>query len=273
MSTRIHPTAVVDPSAELAAGVVVGPHAVIGAEVTIGEGTEVGAGAHIQGPTRIGRENRIYSHAAIGFPPQDLKFAGERVALEIGDRNHFREFCTVHRGTGKGGGVTRVGSDGLFMVYSHIAHDCQVGDRVLFANSGTLAGHVEVGDDAAIGAFSAVHQFCRVGRHAYIGGFSRLLTDALPFVKTVGIRPACFGLNRIGLRRKGFEPATIKALETALRIFLRSGLNSSQALARLEAELGAEAEVRYLVEFVRGSRRGVCRALPGRRGGDEAQDE
>ena len=273
MSARIHPTAIVAPSAELADGVVVGPHAVIGPEVTIGEGTEIGAGAQLEGPTRIGRENRIYAHAVIGFPPQDLKFAGERVSLEIGDRNHFREFCTVHRGTGKGGGVTRVGSDGLFMVYSHIAHDCQVGNRVLFANSGTLAGHVEVGDDAAIGAFSAVHQFCRVGRHAYIGGFSRLLTDALPFVKTVGIRPACFGLNRIGLRRKGFEPATLKALDLALRIFLRSGLNTSQALARLEDELGGDAEVRYFVEFVRGSRRGVCKALPGRRGGDDAQDE
>ncbi|MCL4837632.1 MAG: acyl-ACP--UDP-N-acetylglucosamine O-acyltransferase [Thermoanaerobaculia bacterium] len=269
MSARIHPTAVVDPSAELADGVEIGPHAVIGAEVEIGEGTEVGAGAQVQGPTRIGRENRISAHAAIGFPPQDLKFQGERVALEIGDRNHFREFCTVHRGTAKGGGLTRIGSDGLFMVYAHVAHDCQVGDRVIFANCGTLAGHVEVGDDAVIGAFSAVHQFNRVGRHAYIGGYTRLTTDALPFAKTVGMRPAFYGLNRIGLRRKGLDAAAITALDAAFRIYLRSHLSSAAALEILERDHAAHPEVRYLIDWIRASRRGVCRTLPGRPGRDE----
>jgi len=273
VSARIHPTAVVDPAAELAAGVVVGPHAVIGAEVVIGEGTEIGAGAQIEGPTRIGCENRISGHAAIGFAPQDLKHRGERVTLEIGDRNQFREFCTVHRGTAPGGGVTRIGSDCLFMVYSHVAHDCVVGDRVIFANCGTLAGHVEVGDDAVVGAFSAVHQHNRIGRHAYVGGYTRLTTDALPFAKTVGMRPAFYGLNRIGLRRKGFPAATIAALDAAFRVYLRSHLRSAEALEILEREHAGEPEVRYLIDWIRASRRGVCRVLPGRSGRDEEAGE
>ena len=263
--TRIHPSAVVYPGAELAAGVVVGPHAVIGAQVTIGEDTEVRAGACIEGPTTIGRENVIFQHASIGLEPQDLKFAGEQTRVEIGDRNHLREFVTVHRGTAKGGGVTRVGSGGLYMVYSHVAHDCQVGDRVIFANAATLAGHVEVGDDAVVGAFSAVHQFCRVGRHAYIGGFSVITQDALPFVKTVGHKPACYGLNRIGLERKGFGAETLRKLEAALRVLTRAGLNTAQALAALRAEAAGEPEVDYFIDFVATSKRGVIKGLPGRR--------
>ena len=264
--TRIHPTAVVDPGAELADGVVVGAHAVIGPRVRIGEGTEVGAAAAIEGPTTIGRENTIFPHATIGFDPQDLKYAGEQTRLEIGDRNHFREFVTVHRGTAKGGGITRVGSGGLFMVYSHIAHDCTVGDRVIFANAATLAGHVEVGDDATVGAFSAVHQFCRVGRHAYIGGFSVITQDALPFVKTVGQKPANYGLNRIGLERKGFAKETLQRLEAALRVLSRGGLNTAQALAALRAEPTGDPEVDYFIEFVAAAKRGVIKGLPGRRG-------
>jgi UDP-N-acetylglucosamine acyltransferase len=263
---RIHPTAVVDAGAELADGVEVGPHAVIGPRVTIGEGTRVGAAACIEGPTAIGRENQIFPHAAIGMAPQDVKFAGELTRVEIGDRNQLREFTTVHRGTAKGGGVTRVGSGGLFMVYSHVAHDCVVGDRVIFANAATLAGHVEVGDDATVGAFSAVHQFCRVGRHAYIGGFSVITQDALPFVKTVGHKPACYGLNRIGLERKGFAAETVRRLEAALRLLTRSGLNTGQALAALRSEHAGDPEVDYLIEFVAGSQRGVIKGLPGRRG-------
>ena len=262
----IHPSAVVDPGAELADGVVVGPHATIGAQVTIGEGTEVGAGACIEGPTAIGRENRIFPHAAIGLAPQDVKFAGEITRVEIGDRNHFREFVTVHRGTGKGGGLTRVGSGGLYMVASHVAHDCRVGDRVIFANGATLAGHVEVGDDATVGAFSAVHQFCRVGRHAYIGGFSVITQDALPFVKTVGHKPACYGLNRIGLERKGFSAETLRRLEAALRVLTRAGLNTAQAVAALRSGHAGDPEVDYFIAFVAASERGVIKGLPGRRG-------
>ncbi len=262
MSAHLHATAVVDPGARLGDGVVIGPFVSVGADVEIGDGTEVGAHAAIHGPTRIGRENRIYAHACLGFDPQDLKFGGEIVRLEVGDRNVIREFVTFHRGTGKGGGVTRVGDENLFMTYSHVAHDCQVGSRTIFANCATLAGHVEVGDDAIVGAFSAVQQFGRVGRHAYIGGYTRLLVDALPFVKTVGLRPAVYGVNRIGLRRKGFSDERVRTLQRAFRVFLRSGLNTTMALARLEEELGGEPDVRYLIDFVRSARRGVVRALP-----------
>jgi UDP-N-acetylglucosamine acyltransferase len=262
---RIHPTAVVDPGAELATGVVVGPFVTIGAGVVVGEGTEVGAGAVLQGPTRIGRDNRIYPHACIGTDPQDLKFRGEETRLEIGDRNQVREFCTVNRGTAKGGGLTRIGDDNLFMVYTHVAHDCTVGSRTIFANNATLAGHVEVQDDASISAFSAVHQFCRVGRHAYIGGYSVIVQDALPFAKTVGHKPAFYGLNRIGLERKGVPAETVDRLDAALRLLVRSGLNVGDAVARLRADFD-DPEVIYLADFVTSAERGVIRGLPGRRG-------
>ena len=268
--TLIHPLAVVDPAARLGDGVRVGPFAVIGAGVEIGDGTEVGAGAMVQGPARIGRENRIYPNAAIGFDPQDLKFQGEEVWLEIGDRNHFREFCTVHRGTAKGGGVTRVGSDSLFMAYTHVGHDCQVGSRIVFANNATLAGHVEVHDDANVSAFSSVHQFCRVGRHAYVGGYTVATMDVLPFVKTVGQKPACYGLNSIGLKRKGFDAERVRRLELAYRLLVRSKLNTPQALARLKAELAGDPDVDYLIAFVESSQRGLHKSTSrgGGRGGD-----
>ena len=269
----IHPLAAVDPGARLADGVRVGPFAVIGAGVEIGEGTEVGAGAHVYGPARIGRENKIYPGAAIGFDPQDLKFQGEEVWLEIGDRNVFREFCTVHRGTAKGGGVTRVGSDSLFMAYAHIGHDCQVGSRIIFANSATLAGHVEVHDDANISAFSSVHQFCRVGRHAYVGGYTVATMDVLPYVKTVGQKPACYGLNSIGLKRKGFDADRVRRLELAYRILVRSKLNTPHALERLKAELAGDPDVDYLIDFVESSQRGVYKSMPrgGARGGSDPE--
>lgn len=267
MGRKIHPSAVVDPGAELGDGVAIGPHAVVEAGVVLGEGTEVGAGAQIQGPSVFGRGNRIFPNACVGFEPQDLKYRPEDESrLEVGDRNHFREMCTVHRGTGFGGGVTTIGSDNLFMAYSHVAHDCHVGDRTIFVNNATLAGHVEVHDDATIGAFSAVHQFCRVGRHAYIGGYSVITMDALPYVKTVGQKPACYGINVVGLRRKGFERQAIRRLENAYRTFTTSG-NTEEALERLEAELGEHPEVEYLLGFIRDAKRGVIKALPGKRGG------
>ncbi len=266
MPPEIHATAVVDPGARLAPGVEVGPLAVIGPGVTVGPGTVVGAGAQIQGESRIGRDNRIYPYACIGFDPQDLKYRGEATVLEIGDRNQFREFATIHRGTAVGGGRTVIGDDNLFMAYTHVAHDCQVGSRTVFANCATLAGHVTVEDDATISAFSAVHQFCRVGRHAYIGGYTVLTLDALPFVKTVGQKATCYGLNTIGLRRKGFDREAVRRLDEALRILLRSGLNTSDALVRLRGELSGHPEVDYLIEFVAGSERGFVRALPERRG-------
>jgi UDP-N-acetylglucosamine acyltransferase len=278
MSHDIHPTAVVHPSAEIGDGVTIGPFAVIGPRVVLGDDCEVGAGAHVEGPSRLGRGNRVFPNACVGFEPQDLKYKGEEVFLEVGDGNHFREFSTVHRGTAGGGGLTTIGSGNLFMAYSHVAHDSHVGDRTVFTNNATLAGHVEVGDDAVIGAFSAVHQYCRVGRHAYVGGYTVVTMDALPFVKTVGQKATFYGLNTIGLRRKGFSRETVRRLDQAMALLVNAGLNTSQALERIAAEVGDDPEVAYLMEFVRGARRGYVKSLPGRRGergaaGEAGSDE
>lgn len=266
MTTRVHPTAVVDPSAELADRVSVGPYAVIGADVVIGSETEVGAAAQIQGPTTIGARNRIFGHACVGFEPQDLKFSGERSHLQIGDGNTIREFATLHRGTEPGGGKTVVGNDNLFMAYTHVAHDCFVGDRTIFGNASTLAGHVEVDDDAILSAFCAVHQFCRIGRHAYIGGYTVVTMDALPYAQTVGLKAVALGINRIGLQRRGFDEERLRVVEAAYRTVVRSGLNTSEALDRLREEFGADDDVRYLIEFIESTKRGVLKTPPGRRG-------
>lgn len=253
-------TAVISSEAVLAPDVSVGPYAVIGPQVTIGAGTVIGPHLRIEGPTSIGERNRFFGQASIGTEPQDLKFRGEKTELRIGNDNTFREFVTVNRGTTGGGGVTTIGSNNFFMAYSHVAHDCHIGDGTIFANNATLAGHVEVGDFSTIGAFSAVHQFCRVGDHAFIGGGSICTQDVLPFVKTVGNRPAkTYGINNIGLERKGFTKETIEALQRAYRILTRSKLLLQDALDRIEAELGFHAEVRYFAEFVRESKRGVIR--------------
>lgn len=267
MAASIHPLAQVDPDAELGDGVAVGPFAVVGPRVTVGDGTEIGAGAQLRGPARIGRENRISPYASIGSEPQDLTYRGEEVWLEVGDRNQFREFVTINRGTVKGGGTTRIGSDNLFMAYAHVGHDCQVGSRTVFANSATLAGHVEVHDDASISAFSSVHQFCRVGRHAYVGGYTVVVMDALPFAKTVGQKATFYGLNTIGLERKGFADEAIKRLDRALRLLVRSGLATAEALDRIRAEAGGDPDVDYLVAFVESARRGVHKSAPGKKSG------
>jgi UDP-N-acetylglucosamine acyltransferase len=256
----IHSTAQVDPSARLGSGVRVGPGAVLGPDVEIGDATEIGAGAQVLGPTRMGRENRVYPLACVGFDPQDLKYEGERSALTVGDRNTIRELSTLNRGTAFGGGVTRIGDDNLIMAYSHVGHDSQVGSRIVFTNGATLAGHVEVADDATIGAMSAVHQFCRVGRHAYIGGFSVITLDALPFARTVGQKPLCYGVNRIGLERKGLDADQIREIERAFRILLRSGKNTSQALEELRGLTERSQHVDYLIDFVASSKRGVIKA-------------
>ncbi|REK04320.1 MAG: acyl-ACP--UDP-N-acetylglucosamine O-acyltransferase [Acidobacteria bacterium] len=260
----VHPAAVIDPSAELAEGVEVGPYAIVGAGVKLGAGTIIESHAVLEGPATFGRQNHVYPHVCIGQPPQDLKFAGGETRVEIGDRNHFREFTTVHRGTEGGGGVTRIGSDNLFQAYSHVAHDCQVGSHTVFSNCGTLAGHVTVGDYARVGAFSAVHQFCRVGRNAYIGGFSVVTMDALPYAITVGQKPTCMGMNRIGLERGGFAAEEIQALERAFRVLLRSKKNTTQALETLRAEHSGSEHVGHLIEFIESSQRGFVRG--GRRG-------
>jgi UDP-N-acetylglucosamine acyltransferase len=253
-------TAVIHPEATLAADVEVGPYAVIGARVSIGAGSVVGPHVRIEGPTTIGERNRFVGQASLGTDPQDLKFKGEPTELRIGNDNVFREFVTVNRGTVGGGGVTTIGSHNFFMAYAHVAHDGHVGSNIVFANNATLAGHVEVGDFSTIGAFSAVHQFCRVGEHAFIGGGSICTQDVLPFVKTVGNRPAkTYGVNNIGLERKGFSKETVTALQRAYRILTRSKLLLQDALAQIETELGDVPEVRYFVEFIRASKRGVIR--------------
>jgi UDP-N-acetylglucosamine acyltransferase len=258
---KIHPTAIIDPGATIGSDVEIGPYAVIGEDVEIGDGTEIGPHVRIMGPTKIGKRNRFTGNASFGTDPQDLKFGGEKTRLEIGDENLFREFVTVNRGTVGGGGITTIGSKNLFMAYSHVAHDCHVGSNVIFANCGTLAGHVEVGDFATIGAFTAVHQFCRVGNHAFLGGDTIVTQDALPFVKTVGSRPAkTYGINHIGLQRKGFPAETVEGLKKAYKLLVRSHLLQAEALERIDAELGSIAEVRYFTDFIKAaSKRGIVR--------------
>lgn len=253
-------TAVISSEASLAGDVEVGAYSVIGPHVTIGPGCVIGPHVHIEGPVTIGERNSFVGQCSIGTPPQDLKFRGERTELRIGNDNVFREFVTVNRGTVGGGGLTTIGSGNYFMAYAHVAHDCHIGSNTIFANNATLAGHVEVGDYSTIGAFSAVHQFCRVGDHAFIGGGSICTQDVLPYVKTVGNRPAkTYGINSIGLERKGFQKETVEALQRAYRILVRSHLKMHDAVDRLEAELSFHSEVRYLAEFVRESKRGFIR--------------
>jgi UDP-N-acetylglucosamine acyltransferase len=253
-------TAIVSADASLADDVVIGPYAIIGPQVTIGAGSVVGPHMRIEGPTQIGERNRFIGQSSVGTEPQDLKFKGERTELRIGNDNVFREFVTINRGTVGGGAITTIGNGNFFMAYAHIAHDCHVGSNTIFANNATLAGHVEVGDFANVGAFSAVHQFCRVGDHAFIGGGSICTQDVLPYVKTVGNRPAkSYGINTIGLQRKGFDKDTVEALQRAYRILTRSKMLLQDALAKIEEELSFHSEVRYFVEFVRESKRGVIR--------------
>jgi UDP-N-acetylglucosamine acyltransferase len=254
---EVDPLARVAAGAELAPGVRVGPYCVVGPQVRLGAGCVLDAHAVLDGDTTLGRDNRVYPFASIGLAPQDLKYRGEPTRVVIGDRNTFREFVTVHRGTAGGGGVTRIGSDNLLMAYCHVAHDCSLGSHTILANGATLAGHVVVGDHATLGAFTAVHQFCRVGPHAFTGGYTVATKDVLPYSKTVG-NPACiYGMNRVGLVRRGFPGASVAAIRTAYRVLLQSRLNTSEALARLEAGDIRASEVRTLVDFIRSSRRGV----------------
>jgi UDP-N-acetylglucosamine acyltransferase len=256
----VHPTAVIDPQAKLHSSVRVGPYAVIGAEVEIGEDTEVGAHAVVEGPIRIGRRNRIFPHAAVGLIPQDLKFKGERSEVVIGDSNRIREFATIHRGTEGGGALTRLGNHNLVMAYVHIAHDCLLGDHCILGNAATLAGHVVIEDWASVGAFTGVHQFCRIGRHAFIGGYSVITKDVLPYSLTVQEREArVFGLNLVGLRRRGFSSERIDRLQQAFRLLTQSKLNTSQALEQIRASLNQDEDVAELVRFVETADRGIIK--------------
>jgi len=255
----IHATAVIDPAARIADGVSIGAYAVIGPEVEIGAGTTIGPHCVITGPTRIGRDNRIHAHAALGGDPQDKKFAGERGELAIGDRNTIREFTTFSRGTGDGGGVTRVGDDNWIMAYVHIAHDCIVGNQTIFANNATLAGHAEVGDWAILGGFAGVHQFCKIGAHAFIGMGSLINADVPPFVMVAAQYAQPRGINAEGLKRRGFDAARIAAIKRAYRALYMSGKPLAEAKLELAEGARDSDDVRAMLDFIDASQRGLLR--------------
>lgn len=258
--SEFHPHSIISPRSRIGANVRVGAYAVVGDEVELGDGCVLDHHAVVHGPARLGKNNRVYSFAVVGGDPQDLTFAGQRVALEAGDDNTFREFCTVNRGTVKGGGTTRLGSHNLIMSYAHIGHDSQIGDHTIFVNGATLAGHVAVDDHATLGAFSPVQQFCRIGRYAYVGAYTVITQDVLPFAKIVAPRETkCYGVNTIGLERSGFTSDRLDSLEKAFRFLLRSNLNTSQALEKMRETLSASPDVQYLIEFIESAKNGVIK--------------
>ena len=259
IETQIHATAVVDPSAKLGPGVTVGPYAIVGASVELGEGCQVGHHATLEGPSRFGARNIFFPYAAIGFKTQDLKYKGEPTYVEVGEGNTFREFATVHRGTGAGE-KTVIGDDNLFLAYTHIAHNCVVGNHTIFSNNATLAGHVVVENHVVISGLSAVHQFCRIGAHAIIGGCTKIVQDVPPFLIADGNPAHLRGVNHVGLERRGFAEEDIKALRRAYRVLADKSLNFSQAVERIEAgEEAGNAHVRRLVAFMTSTQRGVVR--------------
>jgi UDP-N-acetylglucosamine acyltransferase len=255
----IHPSAIIDPKAELASDVEVGPWTLIGPGVQIDAGTRIASHVVIKGPTRIGRDNRIFQFASVGDDPQDKKYAGEPTRLEIGDGNVIRESCTINRGTEQGGGVTRVGDDNWIMAYCHIAHDCQVGDHTIFANNASLAGHVEVGDWAILGGFSAIHQFVAIGAHSFLSMCSVVRQDVPPYVTVAGDSARARGLNSEGLRRRGFSDRALRQLREAYRILFRRNLTLVDALEQLRVLAGDSDEVRLLVDFLERTSRGIVR--------------
>jgi len=256
---QIHPTAVVSARAQIGGECYIGPYVIIGDEVVLGDRVQIDGHCVIEGHTCVGEETHIFPFVSIGLPPQDLKFAGESSETEIGRRNRIREFVTIHRGTAGGGALTKTGDDCFMMAQVHIAHDCVLGNNVIMANAATLAGHVIVEDGANIGAYSGVHQFCRVGREAYVGGYSVVVKDALPFALTVGNHARCYGLNKVGVRRRGYSAETIAALHHAFHLLLSSKLNTTQAIERIREEIKGSDEVNELVRFVETSKRGVVK--------------
>lgn len=254
----IHPTALVDPKARLADGVCIQAYSIIGPDVSIGTGTVVGPHAVIDGLTTIGEQNRICPFTTIGYPPQDLKYSGGETRVEIGSHNVIRENATIHRGTELGGGLTRVGNHNLIMAYTHIAHDCFIGDHVVMANVATLGGHVHVADGAVVGGLSAVHQFVRIGTQAYIGGKSGISQDIPPFMLAKGYPCKLYGPNTVGLRRQGMASETVAAIKKAYKLVFRSNLTRAQALAQIQEQMPEPpAEVRTFLDFLQSSERGI----------------
>jgi UDP-N-acetylglucosamine acyltransferase len=255
----IHETAIVSPRAQVGEDCSIGPYCTIGDEVILGDGVRLESHCVVDGRTTIGDATHVFPFVSLGLASQDLKYKGEPAETRIGRRNRIREFVTVHRGTEGGGMITRTGDDCLIMVQAHVAHDCILGDSVIMANGATLAGHVIVEDRANIGAYSGVHQFCRVGREAYVGGYSVVVKDALPFALTVGNHARCYGLNITGMKRRGYARDSINALHHAFHLLLSSRLNTSQALQAIREEINSSAEVDELVRFIETSKRGVIK--------------
>jgi UDP-N-acetylglucosamine acyltransferase len=256
----VHPTAIIDASARIAASAEIGPYCILGADVEIGERTVLKAHVYAEGPLLIGEDNVLFPYVTVGVAPQDLKYKGERSRTVIGDRNTIREFAAIHRGTEGGGMITTIGSDNLLQAHAHVAHDCTLGSHIVLGHGVTMAGHVTIGDWAWVGAFSGVHQFCRVGRHAMVGGYSVITQDVLPYSTTVTEREAkVFGANKIGLERRGFDVEDIQALQTAFRVLTRAGLNTSQAVERIRTEVPQNEAISDLLDFIASSERGFVK--------------
>lgn len=260
MATNIHPTALVSPKAELGEGVVIGHCAIVEDNVVIGDHSRVEPFASVKSYTRMGKNNTIHSYAMVGGIPQDLKFHGEESWLEMGNNNHVREFATLHRGTEGGGGVTKIGDGNLLMAYTHIAHDCRLGNQIIMSNAATLAGHVIVGDGAILGGLCAVHQFCRIGTHAFVGGMSGIGMDVPPFMLASGHRADLHGPNLVGLRRMQASRETLAALRSAYRTIWLSGIPRQEALEQVEKNYSSFPEVLQVVAFIRSAERGVLAA-------------
>jgi UDP-N-acetylglucosamine acyltransferase len=258
-TAEIHSTAIVADSAIVGPRTRIGPYCIVGPDVVVGRDCDIGPHAVVDGWTRLGDGNRVYQFASIGAAPQDTKYRGEPTRVEIGDRNTFREGVTVHRGTPAGGGITRLGSHGLYMAYSHVAHDCEIGDHVVMANGAALAGHVRIDAYAIVGGLVAIHQHVRIGESAMLGGGAMVVMDVLPYCTAVGDRARLAGLNVVGLKRRGFGDDEISALRRAYRILFQSKLRLEDAVTRLRTELADSAEVAAVVRFIEGSKRGICR--------------
>ena len=259
MSTFIHETAIVASGAEIGNGCHIGPFCTVGGGVKLGGGVRLDSHVVVDGNTAIGDETHIFPFVSIGLGPQDLKYAGEPTATEIGKRNQIREFVTIHRGTAGGGGVTRIGDGNLLMAQAHVAHDCQLGNEIIMANAATLAGHVEIADKASVGAYSGVHQFCRVGYEAFVGGYSVVVKDAMPFAIIQGNHAKCYGLNRLGMKRRGYSKETIENLSHAFHLLLSAKLNTTQAVTSIRTEITGCKEVDLLTAFIESSKRGVVK--------------
>ncbi len=259
MSSFVHESAIVNPNAQIGKNCYIGAYSTVGENVVLGDEVHLESHVVVDGKTSIGDKTRVFPFVSIGLAPQDLKYSGEETAVEIGKRNQIREFVTIHRGTSGGGGLTKIGDDNLLMAQAHVAHDCRIGNEVIMANAATLAGHVQIADRANIGAYSGVHQFCRIGLEAFVGGYSVVVKDAMPFATIQGNHAKCYGLNRVGMKRRGYSKDTIKNLHHAFKLLLSSKLNTTQAIEKIKAEIENCQEVDLLIDFIESSERGVVK--------------